>query len=214
MDSPQVHMEDYPCMQIAKEAKKSIVETLLVADRVAVVSFSSVLSQIGRFNSLECATREITEQLIVFIDDLEPPDDVSNFTEAFNTAFNVLENSTEILSYCNIPVLFLTDGKIAELNTEKKENETAGLIRHLNKCIEQLTAIGRTIIFTYRLGKDADNNVLKRVTCKTGGIWTPLNVQAVHEEGSIESELVLVMSSYNKLFTLGLGKLDNKDFDV
>mmetsp|Transcript_2336 Transcript_2336/g.3623 ORF Transcript_2336/g.3623 Transcript_2336/m.3623 type:complete len:650 (-) Transcript_2336:61-2010(-) len=194
-------MEDYGRMDIAKEAAITIVETLTVADRVAVVSFSSRAAQIGGFSSLIRATNENKKRLIKAIKDLNAKG-ATNFYDAFNTAFNALDKTirSESTSGCNIAVLFMTDGQISEGPGANK------VIELVNNRTEQLSATfnRNTTLFTFSLGQQADHAVTKSIACSTNGIWSPVD--------DFTGDLVTAMSSYYKLFALGLGEGGNEDF--
>ncbi|KAL7545567.1 hypothetical protein ACHAWF_009001 [Thalassiosira exigua] len=194
-------MNDYGRMNIAKEAATTVVETLTVADRVAVVSFSSAASQIGEFDTLIRATVENKKRLIEAIKSIEAGGS-TNFYDAFSTAFDALEKTaeSEVTSGCNVAVLFLTDGQITEgpgadsvvsLVNERTQNFSSNYAR-------------RITIFTFSLGQQADHEVPKSIACSTSGIWTPVD--------DLTDDLVSAMSSYYKLFALGLGEGDNEDF--
>mmetsp|Transcript_28666 Transcript_28666/g.52977 ORF Transcript_28666/g.52977 Transcript_28666/m.52977 type:complete len:655 (+) Transcript_28666:127-2091(+) len=194
-------MEDYGRMDIAKEAAITIVETLTVADRVAVVAFSSRATQIGGFRSLIRANNENKKRLIKAIKNLEA-NGATNFYDAFNTAFNALDKTirSESTSGCNIAVLFMTDGRISE---GPGANE---VIKLVNNRTEQLSATfnRNTTLFTFSLGQQADHAATKSIACSTNGIWTPVD--------DFTGDLVTAMSSYYKLFALGLGEGGNEDF--
>jgi hypothetical protein len=81
-------------------------------------------------------------------------------------------------------------------------NEVLALI---NKSTERLAQYGRdTKIFTFSLGAQADRSVTKKIACSSGGIWTPVD--------DFDGDLVGVMSSYYKLFAVGLA--NNTDFSA
>ena len=96
-------MEDYGRISIAKDAATTIVETLTVADRVAVVSFSGRAYQIGGYSNLIRATNENKERLIEAIKNLGA-NGGTNFYDAFRVAFDSLEKTikNEYTSGCNI----------------------------------------------------------------------------------------------------------------
>ena len=106
-------MNDYGRMAIAKEAAITIVETLTVGDRFAVVSFDSTATQLAGEDKLIRATTENKRLLIESIKQLEAGG-ATNFFDAFNTAFNAISNTirSESTSGCNIAILFMTDGVI------------------------------------------------------------------------------------------------------
>jgi Mg-chelatase subunit ChlD len=194
-------MNDYGRMAIAKEAAITVVETLTVADRVAVIAFSDKASQIGGYDKLIRATSENKARLIEAIKQLKA-NGATNFYDAFDHTFKALDKTiqNESTSGCNIAVLFMTDGQI-----------TAGLddsevIDLVNERTEELaTNFNRkTTVFAFSLGLQADHDTTKKIACSTNGIWTPVDDQT--------GDLVSAMSSYYKLYALGLGDGGNNDF--
>ena len=91
-----------------------MVETLTVADRVAVISFSSGAFQIG-YNTLVRATNNNKARLVQAIKNLNA-NGGTNFAAAFQTTFDTLDKTiqAESTSGCNIAVLFMTDGQISQ----------------------------------------------------------------------------------------------------
>jgi uncharacterized protein YegL len=194
-------MADYGRLDIAKEAAITVIQTLTVADRFAVISFSSEASQVGGYTGLIRATAENTNHLVEAIKQLIPQGG-TNFGSAFTNAFDALDQTIEIeaTSGCNIAILFMTDGQISQ---GPGADEVISLV---NERTEQLASnYGRkTTIFTYSLGEEADHNVTKTIACSTGGIWTLVP--------DIYGDLISAMSAYYKLFALGLGVEENEDF--
>lgn len=196
-------MDDYGRMDTAKRAAITVVDTLTVADRVAVVSFSDTASQIGDYYStnLVRATKANKDHLIQSIKNLYA-DGATNFHAAFDLAFSALDNTirSESSSGCNAAILFLTDGVIS---TGPGPEEVITLVnRHTELLASKYDR--KTTVFTYSLGYQADHDVTKAIACSTNGIWTPV-------EDSAE-DLVTAMGSYYKLFALGLGEGGNEDF--
>jgi len=194
-------MDDYRRIDLAKEAAITIIETLTVADRVAVVKFSSYAHLIGGVSRLIRATSENKSKLIDAIKDLKT-DGATNFGDAFNTTFNALDNTirNEATSGCNIAVLFLTDGQITQ---GLQEDEVVSLVN--NRTAQLAEEFSRkTTIFTFSLGYHADHTATKRIACSTGGIWSKVD--------DFSGDLVKEMSSYYKLYALGLGEGGNEDF--
>ena len=91
-----------------------MVETLTVADRVAVISFSSEAFQIG-YKTLVRATNNNKARLVQAIKNLNA-NGGTNFAAAFQTTFDTLDKTiqAESTSGCNIAVLFMTDGQISQ----------------------------------------------------------------------------------------------------
>jgi Mg-chelatase subunit ChlD len=197
-------MEDNGRMDTAKAAAITIVETLTVADRFAVISFSSEASLVGGYSGLIRATNENKNQLVEAIKGLKPQG-ATNFYIGLETAFDALDGTirNEATSGCNIAVLFMTDGQISVGPEIPGADEVISLVKERT---EQLEAdFGRkTTILTFSLGSDADDTVTKSIACSTNGIWTRVN--------DSYGDLISAMSSYYKLFALSLGEGDNEDF--
>lgn len=197
---------DPPRINVTRDAAATIVDTLTVADTFIVIPFSTDAYSLGDYTSLIPATSDNKEKLKKAIRELEP-NGITNFHAAFETAFDALDNTIQNEDHNDgrIAVLFMTDGKIMEAGTaEEQKSETNRVVTLVNERTARLAAIRRKVtIFTYSLGEDSDRDVVKRIACETGGVWTP-----VDDYG----DLVAEMSSYYKLFALGLGEGENKDF--
>jgi len=184
-------------MMMAREAADTIVDTLTAADSFAVIAFNTSAYQLGGTNVLIEANSANKERLKAEINQLEA-DGITNFREAFMTAFDAIDNSSAVKDPAPGPIaiLFMTDGKIGEnMTPDEKEEETKKVIDLVNERTKQLSDRFRDVtIFTYSLGGEADHKVTKTIACSTGGIWTP-----VEDCGN----LVGTMSSYYKLFALG-----------
>ncbi|KAL7530888.1 LOW QUALITY PROTEIN: hypothetical protein ACHAXR_003728 [Thalassiosira sp. AJA248-18] len=172
----------------AKQAAITVINTLTVADRVAVVSFASGASLVGGYSNLIRATSENKKELA--IESLKAVGG-TNFYARFNAAFNALDKTirNESTSGCNIAVLFMTDGGITE------GSGADSVINLVNQRTQQLaTNFNRkTTVFTSSLGSKADHDVMKSIACNTNGIWTPVDNT---------KDLVSTMSSYYKLYML------------
>mmetsp|Transcript_11387 Transcript_11387/g.21552 ORF Transcript_11387/g.21552 Transcript_11387/m.21552 type:complete len:729 (+) Transcript_11387:264-2450(+) len=194
-------MDDYARLDIAKEAAITIVSTLTVADRVAIVTFSDTASTVGSFDSLVRATGENKRILVRAIGELKA-NGATNFYDSFRTAFDALDATIrrESTSGCNIAILFMTDGQIT---TGPGADEVIYLVN--NRTEELAEKHGRkTTVFAFSLGLQADHAVAKSIACSTNGIWTPVD--------DFTGDLVSAMSSYYKLYASGLGEGGNEDF--
>ncbi|KAL3928520.1 MAG: hypothetical protein SGARI_005010 [Bacillariaceae sp.] len=101
-------------LAVLKEAAKRVVQTLTIGDRVAIVPFGTEATVIGKNgNELFQATNENIQVLSDYIDDLEA-NGFTNFYDAFDKAFQVLEDSVQSGSAvdCNTAMLFFTDGEL------------------------------------------------------------------------------------------------------
>ena len=135
--------------------------------------------------------------MIEAITDLQA-DGATNFYAAFDAAFNAIDQTIkdEDTSGCNVAVLFMTDGQITD---GPGENEVINLVKERTGEIAT-----KTTIFTFSIGNQADHKVTKSIACSTNGIWTPVD--------DFTDDLVTAMSSYYKLYALGLGEGDNGDW--
>lgn len=201
-------MDDYGRMVLAIEAAITVVDTLTVADRFSVVAFSDVATQLGGESAVRDegrglirATSENKKTMIEAIKGLKPGG-ATNFYAAFETAFNAIDQTIkkEATSGCNLAVLFMTDGQITN------GPGADGVINLVNERTGQLADNfnRKTKIFTFSLGYQADTTVTKTIACSTNGIWTHVDDRT--------DDLIDAMSSYYKLYALGLGEGGNEDF--
>ena len=183
-------------MRMAMEAADTIVDTLTAADSFAVIAFNTSAYQLGGTILIE-ANSANKDRLKAEIYKLEP-NGITNFSAAFTTAFDAIDNTVAVKDPPPGPIaiLFMTDGKIGENpHNTTKEEETTKVVNLVNERTRMLSERSRNVtIFTYSLGGEADRTVTKTIACDTGGIWTP-----VEDCGN----LVGKMSSYYKLFALG-----------
>jgi hypothetical protein len=206
----------------AKDAAKTVIETLTVSDRIAVVSFADnativTLDGVDGNNMLIEASDENKKLLKEKINLIEA-DGVTNFTNAFDEAFTVLSNSLDRAEHsgqgCSIAVIFLTDGAITDLAdedgtiTKRLTDEVINLIN--NRTAELEGTWGKKItIFAYSFGGEPDNNdaeVIKELACAADGIWA-------HVGDENADDMISVMADYYKLYATGLGAgEDNEDF--
>mmetsp|Transcript_23735 Transcript_23735/g.40561 ORF Transcript_23735/g.40561 Transcript_23735/m.40561 type:complete len:737 (-) Transcript_23735:568-2778(-) len=195
-------MNRYLRLELAKQAAITIVNTLSVWDFVAIITFSDTASQVGGYTNLIRATMENKEILIDAINELEA-DGGTNFYDAFETAYNTLEDSIPLdkTAACNVAILFLTDGQITQ---GAREDDVINLVNNRTHQFATNHKRKKPIVFTYSLGDSADHDVTKAIACNTNGVWTPVN--------DYFGDLITTMSSYYKLFALGLGEGGNEDF--
>ena len=188
-------MTDYGRLDLAKEAAITVVDTLTISDRVAVIVFSDYANQVPAGTEfLLRATSENKELLINSINELTEGG-ATNFHDGFKHAFDALERTIaqEYTSGCNVAILFMTDGvRTAGPGTDQ-------VLSLIDTSTQRLASIyGRdTTIFTFSLGEQADRLATKEIACKANGIWTPVD--------DFDGDLVGAMASYYKLFAVGLG---------
>ena len=203
----------------AKDAAITVIDTLTVSDKIAVVLFN------GEASVLTLASNNNLEQLIVASDVNKEQlklkikslvaNGVTNFYDAFDRTFTVLSDSFNNEVYaaagsgCSVAVIFLTDGAIAEYKEgQELEDETERVIALVQNRTEELNAnfSRKTTIFAYSLGDQSDTNVMKKIACNTNGIWT-------HISDDETDDLITKMGAYYQLFASGLGAGENnQDF--
>ena len=81
----------------------------------------------------------------------------TNFVEAFNMAYAILEKHSPV-NACHRSIMFLTDG--IDTGDYTQEVHDAFIKRS-----------GRTRVFTYSFGDNADETWPKKIACETEGIW-------------------------------------------
>ena len=88
-------MNDYRRMELAKKAASTTIETLSVADRFAVITFTHEALQIGGETGLITATTENKEKMKEHINNLTVSrGGQTNFYDAFATAFDTLSSKS------------------------------------------------------------------------------------------------------------------------
>jgi Mg-chelatase subunit ChlD len=193
----------------AKDAAITVIETLTLSDKIAVVLINDTASV------LTLASNDNLEQLVVASDDNKDElkakiksleaDGVSNYYDALDRTFRVLSDSFNNEEYaaagsgCNVAVIFLTDG-------QELEDETERVIALVQNRTEELNAnFSRKItIFVYSVGDVSDTDVMKKVACNTNGIYT-------HISDDESADLITKMGAYYQLFASGLGAGENNE---
>lgn len=206
-------------IEFLKQAAKRVVNTLTFADHVAMVTFAreaKVTALEGKY--VYTATAANKEILLRAIDEIEAKSS-TNFLSAFEEAFKILENSIdeERQVICsggvsgNTAILFLTDGEATEpqeWSEVERENATMTVVSEGLQRLED--RLGRPpFLFTYSVAdKDMSDGIHmfpKQLACATteNGIWSQI---------TDDRQIVESLSSYYRLFTVGLGEGNNADF--
>jgi len=203
-------------LKVTREAAIAVVGTLNVGDRFTVMALTNgvdVLLEGSRtfipatsvnINDLILlrATSVNQNNAIEAINNLMPDGQTDIYT-AFETAFDAIYNTLEQgeTSGGPIAILFMSDDQISETadtleDAESEAEQILGLIDDRTLEFASRPVSRNVTIFTYSLGEDLDHDLLKRIACNTGGIWTSVK----------NEDLVAQMSSYYKLFALGLDR--------
>jgi len=188
---------------LAKAAAVAVLNSLSIADHFGVVLFSTGARTLsGEFSTTEgqprmlLATEENIGRAIGAIKSVDLGGS-TNFQAAFEKTFEMLDVSfrEESSSRCHSAILFLTDGEMTY--PEQLDPQVV-----YDLVVDRNAAHGATL-FTYSLGSSADRTIPKRLACSTGGVWSAI------PDGD---DLASYMSAYYKLFAIGLGGPENRDF--
>ena len=179
---------------IAKEAAKTVANTLTNFDYVGLVTFSSDarVVPISGSNLLVPATNDNLRLITNAIDTLSASGQ-TNFQAAFNTAFDMLERSRSAESFvnCHSAILFLTDGE-----------PTVGIEdgASLTNLVTSLNQGDKATVFTFALGSGASQTIPKSIACANKGIFI-----AVPDGGDLRS----AMSQYYDYYSTLRQSVDN-----
>jgi len=145
----------------AKEAAKTIIDTLNIFDYFAVVTFSDSARTLGSATKiLQRASKANKQTMLGLIDGLIASGG-TQFTAGFQEAFTIFNNSirSEITTSCNRAILFMTDG-ISTLDY--------GLVDYWNANV-------RATFFSYSFGVSADTTIPKTLSCRSNGLYAPVD---------------------------------------
>ena len=193
-------------MDRLKEAAQRVVSTLTVGDRVTIVPFSTQAATplTDEKGYMLIATEENKKILLQQIDALEA-EGRTNFYDAFTKAFDVLDQTAkeERTVSCNTAILFLTDGEM----TEPLGVTDQDLVDLVSSRINATSSVLRypVVLFTYSVSEQENVHALpSKLACSTEwGVWSKITV---------DSDIVDGLSSYYRLFALGLGSDRNEKF--
>ena len=176
---------------LAIAAAKTVVETLSIADYVTVITFSDDARQLlieGQFpNTLVQANGRNIEKLSASINDsIFNPKGQTNFQDAFEVAFNVLdENPVDNSANCHTAILFLTDGY---------PNRGVTSQQYLIELIRTRNAQAKAVIFAYTFGSSAGAALARGIACETNGVY-----KHIDEDGGLVEELSQYYNYYTSL---------------
>jgi len=188
---------------LLKEAAIQVIETLTVGDRIAIVAFSSSARVIGDSEGRMLTANSTNRDFLVkAVNDLAA-DGATNFLAALGSAFDTLDKTieAELNNNCNSAILFLTDGLMTDPKNASEQNVIDLVATRLNATMQ---SSGKPILFfTYSIGavNDDVHRFPRELACSTElGVWSKIDD---------EDKLFESLTSYYRLFALGLG---NKDF--
>ena len=157
-------MSDFGRLELAKDAAKTVINTLTNFDYVGVVKFSDTASTLE--NTLLPATLANIRSLNSDIDGITARG-TTNYEAAFREAFDLLTRSKtqERASSCQTALLFLTDGMPTAGQTDA--DALQNLVSNLNT--------ESAVIFTFTLGSNAPAAIPKAIACGNKGIFIHVN---------------------------------------
>ena len=186
-------------LTLVKEAALRIVNTLTVSDRIAIVPFADDAANpiTDENGNMFIVTKENKEILAEGIANLTA-DGRTNMYDAFRTAFDILDQSSEeeFTVNCNTAILFLTDGL---LNTPDESITEQAVLDMVNMRMQTShKKLNKPILFfTYSVSEDEDvHDFPSKLACSTEyGVWSKITA---------DENIVDNLSSYYRLFALGL----------
>ena len=194
-------------LDLMKKAAKQVVNSMTVADRIAIVEFNSGAFLHGRDNKfLFTATQDNINFLSDTISNFKA-EGGTNFLDAFTKTFQVLEDTVtaEFHVRSATAILFLTDGEMTEPKNVTEESVLSLVTTGISSLQE---SIGQPVfLFTYSVTNKNENvhQFPKKIACATGdyGVWSKV---------VDDSQIFDSLTSYYQLFALGLGVGQNENF--
>jgi len=194
-------------LELMKQAAKQVINSLTVGDRVAVVEFGSRATLHADRSRYLYEANVVNKKILIKAIDMFYPSGLTNFLDAFQKAFRVLDNSIqeELHVPCNTAILFLTDGKM----TAPEDTTESAVVNFITDSLieyEEKLNNRPILLFTYSVSADDDVHVFpKEIACSaTGtGVWSKI----VDDREIFES-----LTSYFLLFAVGLGVDKNENF--
>ena len=195
-------------LDLMKKAAKQVVNTMTVADRIAVVEFNSAATLYGQDNKfLFAATQDNIDLLSATIDGFRA-EGGTNFLDAFTKTFQALDDTitAELHVSSTTAILFLTDGEMTEPAENLSEENVLNLVTTGISSLQNRT--GKSVfLFTYSVAINDENvhQFPKKIACSTGdyGVWSKV----------IDDRKIFdALTSYYQLFALGLGTNRNENF--
>lgn len=123
--------------------------------------------------------------------------------DSFHLAFDILDYSLDQDKSrgCNAAILFFANGDVPD-DTEK---DVIDLIKTRKASFEDRKRGKPVTIFTHSIGRAPVHNFLRQIACSTNGVWS---------KNDDKKYLVDRLSSYYRLFAVGLGAHANRNFST
>ncbi|GMH39187.1 hypothetical protein BSKO_07085 [Bryopsis sp. KO-2023] len=170
---------------LTKKALLSLLDTFTFVDYVNIVTFSDDAEALTTGTPLLAAT---PENLKTMKDGLQRVKLLggTDFNQGFRKAFDLLKDASKetaerTSSGCTKVIIFLTDGEDCSLPTypgsscsvSNKDGPEKVLSNIEDRQVDLEAKSGsRALIFTFSMGRDADDSVPKQIACANDGAWS------------------------------------------
>jgi len=168
-----------------KQSAIAVLNTLSSNDSIAVIRFAEIPRLVNRPSQLppliwEKASKTAVQNIINGVNELEV-NGRSNWNEAFDFAFDLIDNSLNSVAaagdeiYCdleNIAVLFFSDGEY-NLPAGATDDSVVSLV---STRVNETENMGdyHVHMFLYSLGYNDPTGVEKQISCAVDGYWKPV----------------------------------------
>ncbi|CAD7701847.1 unnamed protein product [Ostreobium quekettii] len=178
--------------EVTKDATSRLLGTFGISDFVSIVTFNSEAEVLGGRTTLVRADNANVEMLRREIGNVELTGK-TNFKKGFQTAFNVLIESSKLgsevddppTSSCTRVILFLTDGEDCSLLEEqscndsedaKEESDANTVADFIREKQSEMVELGgeSAHIFTFSMTSDSDDKLAKMIACENNGSWASI----------------------------------------
>lgn len=180
-----------------QNALKSIISSLTIYDRIALIFFNEDARVAGDYESLVNGTDKMKEELKKAIDNMKTRGR-TNYKAGFLEAFSVLKNSAASGNgpKCNTAIVFIAD---------QPTNYPAGvgakdIISIVEEEMAEFPQANKTQIFTYSA---QNNKQVREISCGIDAVWSGMTNSTKAED---------LISNYHSFFALGLGQEVNINF--
>ncbi|GMH39464.1 hypothetical protein BSKO_07362 [Bryopsis sp. KO-2023] len=173
-----------PRWDLARKALSSLVETFTPVDFLNVVTFSNQAQALLKKKPLHSGSKSNVKKLLTALKRVLV-NGGTDFNNGFGKAFDLLqkaskESAVDTSSSCTKIIIFLTDGEDCSLSRTggecslSREEGPEQLLANIEKrqaALEKSTG-SRALIFTFSMGKDADDSVPRQIACANEGTWS------------------------------------------
>ena len=177
-------------LKVTREAAIAVVETLNVDDFFTVIAFTNDVYVLLEGNRIFIPETGLNKTDLILLSATianknNAKEAINNLTRsgqteiftAFETAFDSIYNTLDKVETSGGPIaiLFMSDGQFSETadtheEAKDKSEQILGLIENRTLEFASIPVPRKVTIFTYSLGDDSDHDLMKNISCNTGGI--------------------------------------------